>query len=62
MPATLSLARYLRDYAKLTGTKVSCNQAGCGVCVVTAEMKDPNGHNGWITKSVNSVSPWIQAI
>ena len=54
--ATLSLARYIRDYAKLTGTKVMCNQAGCGACVVTAEMKDPNGVNGWKTKSVNTVN------
>ena len=33
-----------------------CNQAGCGACVVTAEMKDPNGVDGWKTKSVNTVS------
>ena len=55
VPATLSLARYIRDHAKLTGTKVMCNQAGCGACVITAEMKDPNGVDGWKTKSVNSV-------
>ena len=56
VPATLSLARYLRDYLELTGTKVSCNQSGCGACVVTAEVQDPNGTNGSRTKSVNSVS------
>ena len=33
-----------------------CNQAGCGACVVTAEMKDPNGVDRWKTKSVNTVS------
>ena len=36
-----------------------CNQAGCGACVVTAEMKDPNGVDGWKTKSVNTVS-WFE--
>ena len=56
VPATLSLARYIRDHLKLPGTKISCNQAGCGACVVTAEMKDPNGPNGWKIKSVNTVS------
>ena len=55
VPANLSLARYIREHLKLPGTKISCNQAGCGACVVTAEMKDLNGHNGWKTKSVNTV-------
>ena len=36
-----------------------CNQAGCGACVVTAEMKDPNGVDGWKTKSVNTVR-WFE--
>ena len=38
-----------------------CNQAGCGACVVTAEMKDPNGVDGWKTKSVNTVS-WFEQL
>ena len=50
------MARYLRDYLELTGTKVSCNQSGCGACTVTAEIPDPNDSNSSRTKSVNSVS------
>ena len=56
VPATLSLARYLRDFLELTGTKVSCNQSGCGACIVTAVVPDSNESTGTRTKSVNSVS------
>ena len=50
----MSLARYLRDHLHLTGTKISCNQAGCGACVVNASFVDPaTGQN--VFKSVNSV-------
>ena len=52
----MTLARYLRDYLELTGTKVSCNQSGCGACTVTAEIPDPSDPNSLRTKSVNSVS------
>ena len=49
-----SLARYLRDHLGLTGTKIHCAQAGCGVCVVTASFPDPvTGQTK--TRSVNSV-------
>ena len=56
VPATLTLARYLRDFLELTGTKVSCNQSGCGACTVTAEIPDPTDSNNIRVKSVNSVS------
>ena len=49
-----SLARYLRETLHLTGTKISCNQAGCGACVVNATFVDP-ATGGSVTKSVNSV-------
>ena len=55
VPVTLSLARYIRDYRELTGTKVSCNQSGCGACTVTAEIPDQDGSNNMRIKSVNSV-------
>ena len=53
--AHLTLAQYLRDHLGLTGTKVTCAQAGCGACIVTAEVSEPTTGE-WIVKSVNSVS------
>lgn len=53
--ATLSLARFIRDHAYLKGTKISCNQGGCGACVVTAKVTDETT-GASKTMSVNSVS------
>ncbi|KAI6175673.1 Ferredoxin [Aphelenchoides bicaudatus] len=48
-----TLACYLRDYLKLTGTKIGCNEGGCGACVVMLSDMDPA--NGQIRHySVNS--------
>eukprot|EP00095_Tigriopus_kingsejongensis_P005797 maker-scaffold88_size394946-snap-gene-2.26 protein:Tk05797 transcript:maker-scaffold88_size394946-snap-gene-2.26-mRNA-1 annotation:"hypothetical protein DAPPUDRAFT_313254" len=48
-----SLARFIRDHQNLKGTKISCNQAGCGACVVKAVI--PNANDGSArTRSVNS--------
>ena len=55
VPGTLSLSTYLREHLMLTGTKVMCNQAGCGACVVTAAVPDGVGKSKTI--SVNSVGP-----
>ena len=52
--ATTSLARYVRGNLRLTGTKISCNQAGCGACVVTALVPDP-ATGTKVARSVNSV-------
>ena len=49
-----SLARYLRNHLNLTGTKISCGQAGCGACVVTATFRDA-ATGEYKTRSVNSV-------
>jgi len=51
--ARTSLARYLRNYLGLTGTKVSCAQAGCGACAVTATRINP-GTGEEVVTSVNS--------
>ena len=52
---SLSLARYIRDVANLKGTKISCNQAGCGACVVTAKVPDLVSGSSKVI-SINSVS------
>ncbi len=52
--AQTSLARYLRTYLGLTGTKIMCAQAGCGACVVTASHTNPATGEEMI-HSVNSV-------
>jgi xanthine dehydrogenase/oxidase len=36
----VSLATYLREYG-LTGTKIACEQGGCGACTVTLSRFDP---------------------
>ncbi|KAK0398793.1 hypothetical protein QR680_002757 [Steinernema hermaphroditum] len=36
-----TLAVYLRDNLKLTGTKIGCNEGGCGACTVMISDIDP---------------------
>ncbi|CAD6190780.1 unnamed protein product [Caenorhabditis auriculariae] len=35
-----TLATYLRDHLKLTGTKIGCNEGGCGACTVMISELD----------------------
>ena len=44
----MNLAQYIREVALLTGTKVSCNEGGCGACIVTVNKEGKS-------RSVNSV-------
>ena len=45
----MTLAQYIREVALLTGTKVSCNEGGCGACIITVSKEGKS-------RSVNSVS------
>ena len=47
----MSLAKYIREVALLTGTKVSCGEGGCGACIVTVSKFE-----GDTPRAVNSVS------
>jgi len=50
-----SLAKYIREAALLTGTKVSCGEGGCGACIVTVQKSE-----GEAPRSVNScLSPLL---
>jgi len=48
-----TLLEYLRDTAKLTGTKRSCLQGGCGACLVFIERYD-HVEKQWLAKPVNA--------
>jgi len=39
IPIGTTLNVYIRDYAKLRGTKAMCYEGGCGTCIVAAEIK-----------------------
>lgn len=54
-PVTMSVLSFIRNHAKLPGTKFSCLEGGCGACLIVVKGIHP------ITKalriySVNSVS------
>ncbi|PIO53139.1 2Fe-2S iron-sulfur cluster binding domain protein, partial [Teladorsagia circumcincta] len=36
-----TLAVYLRDHLHLTGTKIGCNEGGCGACTVMISEINP---------------------
>ncbi|KAG8310132.1 hypothetical protein J6590_069744 [Homalodisca vitripennis] len=41
LPGDTSLNTYIREYAKLKGTKFMCREGGCGVCVVSLQFTHP---------------------
>lgn len=48
-----TLAEYIRNEAGLTGTKISCNQGGCGACTVVLTAPPRDGANAQ-ARPVNS--------
>jgi len=55
-----TLASFIREVALLTGTKVSCNEGGCGACIVSVEKFDgdkPRSLNSCLTP-VLAVNGW----
>mmetsp|Transcript_70086 Transcript_70086/g.146571 ORF Transcript_70086/g.146571 Transcript_70086/m.146571 type:complete len:1344 (-) Transcript_70086:302-4333(-) len=49
----MTLLEYIRDVAKLTGTKRSCLQGGCGACLVVVQRYDWSLRT-WVAKGVNA--------
>ncbi|KAH9114206.1 hypothetical protein AeMF1_011699 [Aphanomyces euteiches] len=59
----LRLIDYIRDHARLTGTKLSCGEGGCGACtVVLAHRRGNDSSAPLIHRSVNSCLTPLAAV
>ena len=52
---------FLRNVARLPGTKAMCFEGGCGACVVTATYQFP-GTKEEVTKAVNAVTSVVVVV
>ncbi|KAG8310137.1 hypothetical protein J6590_069749 [Homalodisca vitripennis] len=41
VPGDMSLNAYIRECAKLKGTKFMCQEGGCGICIVSLQFTHP---------------------
>lgn len=55
-PVDMTLNTFIRQHAKLPGTKFMCQEGGCGVCICVIKGRHPDTKEmrTWATNSVSN--------